>query len=153
AALHLTSDESKIASLTRQRDQAAAEVELTKRRIASMEVLAPLSGFVVFGTNYAQGFPNQRPFQVGDNVFASMNLAEMPDLSSLQMDAKVEEVDRGKTAVGNSVRVRVDALPELVIETKITQISPLAELAIEYPLTRSFRAYAALPKPDSRLRP
>jgi HlyD family secretion protein len=55
--------------------------------------------------------------------------------------------------VGNSVRIRVDALPELTISGEITQISPLAELAYEFPPTRSFRAYAQLPHPDERLRP
>jgi multidrug efflux pump subunit AcrA (membrane-fusion protein) len=118
-----------------------------------MEIRAPLSGFVVFVSNYNQGPLSAKPFKVGDNVFSGMNLAEMPDMASLVMDAKAEEMDRGRIAVGNDVRVRIDALPELSIETKITSISPLAELGVEWPLTRHFRAYAALPNPDPRLRP
>ena len=152
-ALHAATDKSKIASLTRQRDQAQADIELTKSRIAQMEIRAPLTGFVGFVSNYNQGPLNARPFKVGDNVFSGMNLAEMPDMTSLVMDAKAEEIDRGRIAVGNDVRVRIDALPELSIEAKITSISPLAELGIEWPPTRSFRAYAALQKSDPRLRP
>jgi len=152
-ALHAASDKSKIASLTRQRDQALADINLTKSRIDQMEIPAPLSGFVVFVSNYNQGPLNARPFKVGDNVFSGMNLAEMPDMTSLVMDAKAEEIDRGRMAVGNDVRVRIDALPEITIEAKITSISPLAELGLEYPMTRSFRAYAALEHPDPRLRP
>jgi multidrug efflux pump subunit AcrA (membrane-fusion protein) len=56
-------------------------------------------------------------------------------------------------AVGNDVRIRVDALPELSIEAKITSISPLTELGVEWPPTRSFRAYASLQKSDQQLRP
>ena len=41
---------------------------------------------------------NAKPFKVGDNVFAGMGLAEMPDLDTLEMDAKVEEIDRGRIA-------------------------------------------------------
>ena len=152
-SLHAASDKSKIASLTRQRDQAQADVDLTKSRIEQMEIHAPLSGFVVFVSNYNQGPLNAKPFKVGDNVYSGMNLAEMPDMTSLVMDAKAEEIDRGRIAAGNDVRVRIDALPELSIEAKITSISPLAELGVEYPPTRSFRAYAALQHPDSRLRP
>jgi HlyD family secretion protein len=74
-------------------------------------------------------------------------------MNSLVMDAKVEETDRGRILVGNDVRVRIDALPELSIAATITAISPLAELGIEFPPTRSFRAYAALQHPESRLRP
>jgi HlyD family secretion protein len=152
-ALHAASDRSKIASLTRQRDQAQADINLNKARIEQMEIRAPLSGFVVFVSNYNQGPLNARAFKVGDNVFSGMNLAEMPDMTSLVMDAKAEEIDRGRMAAGNDVRVRIDALPEISIEAKITSISPLAELGVEYPPTRSFRAYAALQHPDSRLRP
>jgi HlyD family secretion protein len=152
-ALHAASSSSRIASLTRQRDQAKADVDLTKARIAQMEIQAPLGGVVVFVSNYNQGPLNAKPFKVGDNVYSGMNLAEIPDMSSLAMDAKVEEIDRGRIALSKDVRVRVDALPELLIQAKITQISPLAELGNEYPPTRSFRAYASLQNPDSRLRP
>jgi multidrug efflux pump subunit AcrA (membrane-fusion protein) len=152
-ALHAASNASRKASLTRQRDQAKADVELTKARIAQMEIPAPLGGVVVFVSNYNQGPLNAKPFKVGDNVYSGMNLAEIPDMSSLAMDAKVEEIDRGRINVGKDVRVRVDALPELQIQARITQISPLAELSTDYPPTRSFRAYAALQIPDSRLRP
>jgi HlyD family secretion protein len=152
-ALHAASDKSKIASLTRQRDQAQADVDLTKERIAQMEIKAPLTGFVVFASNYNQGPLNARPFKVGDNVFSGMNLGEMPDMTSLMMDAKAEEIDRGRISVGNDARVQVDALPELSILGKLTSISPLTELGVEWPPTRSFRAYAALQRPDTRLRP
>ena len=77
----------------------------------------------------------------------------MPDLSTLMMDAKVEEIDRGRVAAGDGVRIHIDALPELDMPAKLDQISPMAELGIEMPQTRSFRAYATLPHPDRRLRP
>ena len=152
-ALHATSDRSKIASLTRQRDQAQADVDITKARIARMEIKAPITGFLTFASNYSQGWMNAKPFKTGDNVFAGMMLAEMPDLSTLQLDAKVEEIDRGRISVQQDVRVRIDSLPELTMAAKIAQISLLAEQSNDFPPTRSFRAYAPLPHPDPRLRP
>jgi HlyD family secretion protein len=151
--LHAASDKSKIASLTRQRDQAQSDVDITKARIAQMEIKAPLSGFLIFQSNYSQGWMNAKPFKVGDNVYAGMVLAEMPDLTTMLMDAKVEEIDRGRITADQDVRVRIDALPELTLNAKIRQISLLAEASNEFPPVRSFRAYAAIPKPDSRLRP
>jgi multidrug efflux pump subunit AcrA (membrane-fusion protein) len=48
----------------------------------------------------------------------------------------------------------VDSLPELNVAAKLDRISPLAEVSTnEWPPTRTFRAYARLAKPDSRLRP
>ena len=151
-ALHATAGKSRIASLTRQVQTAQADVDITKRRLAQMVIPAPLVGFVVIEPNFNQ-WPNTRPFREGDNVFAGMNLAEMPDLSTLMMDAKVEEIDRGRVAAGDGVRIHIDALPELDMPAKLDQISPMAELGIEMPPTRSFRAYATLPHPDRRLRP
>ena len=151
--LHAASDKSKIASLTRQRDQAQSDVDITKARIAQMELKAPITGFLVFESNYSQGWMNAKPFKVGDNVYAGMVLAEMPDLNTMLMDAKVEEIDRGRISSGQEVRVRVDSLPELTLNAKVRQISMLAEASNEFPPVRSFRAYAAIPNPDPRLRP
>ncbi|MEO8596681.1 MAG: efflux RND transporter periplasmic adaptor subunit [Candidatus Solibacter sp.] len=151
--LHAASDRSRLASLTRLRDQAKAEVELTKARIDQMELRSPITGFLIFQSNYSQGWMNAKPFKVGDNVYAGMVLAEMPDLATLRMDAKVEEIDRGRVSANQEVRVRVDSLPELTFNATIKQISLLAEANNEYPPVRNFRAYAAIPKPDHRLRP
>jgi multidrug efflux pump subunit AcrA (membrane-fusion protein) len=152
-ALNAATDKSRIASLTRQVQMAEADVNLTKARITQMDIRAPLTGFVVFASNNNQGPVNAQPFKVGDNVYSGMNLAEMPDMASLVMDAKVEEIDRGRIGPGNAVRVRIDALPELNINTTLQTISPLTELSGEWPPTRSFRAYAALRAQDPRVRP
>ncbi len=82
-----------------------------------------------------------------------MALGQIPDLTTLEMDVKLEEADRGRIAVNQEVLVRVDALPELAIPAKVSEVSSLAEMRMEYPYTRSFRAYAAILRPDARLRP
>jgi len=151
--LHATSDKAKIASLTRQRDQAQAEVDLTKHRLAQMELKAPLSGVVIYMQNYSQGWMNAKPFQVGDQVWPGGVVAEIPDLNTLEMEGKVEEIDRGRIEVGQEARVRIDSLPELTMPADLAAISPLTEQSFEYPPTRSFRAYGHILHPDSRLRP
>ena len=151
--LHTAASNSQIAALTRQREQTQADVDVTKARLAQMVINAPVTGFVVFASNNNQGPVNAKPFAVGDNVFAGMNLAELPDLTTLQMDIKVDEIDRGRLAIGEEARIHVDALPELALPTNIGQISPMAELGIDMSVTRTFRAYAPIPHPDPRLRP
>ncbi len=151
--LHGASDIAKRASLTRQRDQAQADVDLTKQRIGQMEIKAPITGFLTFSTNWTQGYMDAKPFKVGDNVFAGMALAEIPDLNTLELEGKIEETDRGRIAVDQYVKVHIDSLPELDIRAKVGQISPMAEQSNEFPRTRSFKAWAAMQKPDPRLRP
>jgi HlyD family secretion protein len=151
--LHEASNTAKIASLTRQREQAESEVKLTQQRLAAMELKAPLSGIVVYLSNYSQGWMNAKPFKVGDQAWPGGAIAEIPDLSTLEMSGKVEEIDRGRIQSGFDVNVRVDALPEITLPAKLDLISPLTEQSFEWPPTRSFKGYAQLKKGDPRLRP
>lgn len=151
--LHDTSDKAKIASLTRVRDQAQAEVDLTKHRLEQMEIKAPLTGVIIYASNYSQGWVNAKPFKVGDQAWPGGALAEIPDLATLEMEAKIDEIDRGKIQVDQDTRVRVDSLPEVTFPGKLSQLSPLTEQSFEWPPTRSFRGYARVEKVDTRLRP
>lgn len=153
AALNQASSKSKIASLTRNRDEAQAEVDLTKHRLSQMEVTAPISGIIVYMPNYSLGWMNRRPYRVGDQVWAGVVVAEVPDLSTLEMEGKIEEIDRGRIAQGMDVRVRVDALPELNLDAQLDQLSPLTQMSFEWPPAATFRGYAAITEPDERLRP
>lgn len=153
-ALHQASDKSRIASLTRQREQTLADVELTRSRIAQMELKAPISGLLTLNTNYSGGYgTDYKAYKVGDNVSSGMALGQIPDLKTLEMDVSLEEVDRGRIRLEQDALVRVDALPEISIPAKVSELSALAEMRMEYPYTRSFRAYAAILRPDARLRP
>ena len=102
----------KIASLTRLRDQAQAEVALVNRRLIQMELKTPSDGVLLYLTNNSQGWLNAKPFKVGDNVWPGSALAEIPDLNTLEMEAKLEEIDRGRVLSGQQGRLHIDALPE-----------------------------------------
>jgi multidrug efflux pump subunit AcrA (membrane-fusion protein) len=151
--LHQKSDESKTASLKRQLEKAQADVDLTTQRISQTEMRAPGDGIIVYLTNFSQGWANRRPFKVGDQVWPGAAVAEIPDTSTLQMECKVEEVDRGRIAAGNEARVHVDALPEESLESKVASISVLTRISFEWPPQRTFVAYAPIDKADARLRP
>jgi HlyD family secretion protein len=129
--LHAASNNSKTASLTRLRDHAQADVDLTKKRLSQMEITAPLTGLIVYLPNYSQGWMNAKPFKVGDQVWPGASVAEIPDLNTLEMEGKIEEIDRGRIALGNDSRVRIDSLPELIMPAKLSSLSPLTEARYE----------------------
>jgi multidrug efflux pump subunit AcrA (membrane-fusion protein) len=151
--LHAASDNSKIASLTRLRDRAQSDVDLWTERLAQMELKAPSDGIVVYLSNNSQGWMNAKPFKIGDQVWPGAAVAEVPDLATLEMEGKVDEIDRGRIGVGNDVRVRVDSLPEASLAARLDSISLLTVQTFEWPPTSSFRGYAMLARPDPRLRP
>lgn len=151
--LHGASDKAKVASLTRVRDQAQYEVDLTKHRLAQMEVHAPLDGVIVYLPNFSQGWVNAKPFKEGDQVWPGAAIAEIPDLNTLEMEGKIDEIDRGRISTNQPVRIRVDSIPELTTPAKLSGISLMTEMSFEWPPTSSFRGYAHIDKPDPRLRP
>jgi HlyD family secretion protein len=150
--LHGRSDESRIASVRRQRDKAQADVDLNKQRLEQMNMKTPLDGMISYALNYSQGWMNAQPFKVGDQVWPGGIVAEIPDPETLEMQGKVEEVERGQIVAGNEVRVHVDAFPEQVFSATLKNISPLTEMSFEWPPVRSFLGYAPILKPDARLR-
>ncbi len=151
--LNEVSNEAKVASLTRARDKAHDEVELFRYRLGQMEIKAPLTGLVNYLSNYSQGWINAKPFKVGDQVWPGAALVEIPDLDTLEMEGKVDEIDRGRIALDQEARVRIDSLPEITFPAKLGLISPMTVMGWEWPPTRSFRGFAKLEKSDQRLRP
>lgn len=151
---HRKAGEQKIAALTRGRDTAKRMVEYVEAQLQQMELQSPLDGVINYLPNYSQGWNNAQPYKVGDHAVPGGILAEIPDLSTLEMESKVDETDRGRVAVDETVLVHVDAFPEKTVEAKLTSITPLTEESFnEWPPTRSFRAYAKLDRADSRMRP
>jgi HlyD family secretion protein len=151
--LHKTSDGQKIASATRLRDKAQQDIDVTNERLSTMEMHAPSNGVVVYTNNYSQGWINAKPFKVGDSVWPNSVVAEIPDLSTLEMKAKLEEIDRGRIAADQDARILVDPFPEKPFPGKVTAISPLVEQGFDWPPTRNFRAFVKFTDLDPRLRP
>jgi multidrug efflux pump subunit AcrA (membrane-fusion protein) len=79
----------------------------------------------------------------------------LPDLSTLQISARVDEIDRGRVKVSDSAVIRVDALPDRQFNARVTRISPLAstDFSSGWPFPRNFRMELSLGQSDSRLRP
>lgn len=152
--LHNKSNEAKSASLRRLREEAKAWVDLITQRLAEMELTSPLDGVINYLPNYSQGWLNAQPYKVGDHAVPGGVLAEIPDLSTIEMEAKVDEVDRGRIAVGDTALVHVDAFPEKTLTAKLASISALTERSFnEWPPTSSFRAFARIENLDPRFRP
>jgi hypothetical protein len=153
-ALHVKQNEGKIASATRLRDQQQQEIDLTRSQLAKMEIRSPLRGFATYAMNQSQGWTNQQPFKAGDHIWPGALIGEIPDLLEIELDSRLDEVDRGKIAPGTRVLVHVDAFPEKTFEARLASVSPLTEQSFgEWPPIRSFKAYATIEQPDARLRP
>lgn len=145
---------SDLASKQQKRDQAAYQVQLDERSLASLTLLAPLDGVVALQNHWQpQGSPT--PFKPGDRAWPGADIAELPDSSALKLVARVEEAERGQLKLGQSATVQLDALPDRTFDARVNTISPTASLDFTagWPVPRNFAVELGLSGSDSRLTP
>lgn len=146
-----------IERLAQKKDKAIRDTELAKGYLTKMVMLAPNDGIVNILPNFRAGGSfgqSPPPFKEGDRVWTGAAIAEIPDLSEMRVELKLEEVDRGKLKLGQPVRVRVDAVPEKEFSADMDWISPIAQLVFRtFPPEKLFPARATLKNLDPRLRP
>ena len=155
---HQVGHEADLGRLGQRKDKAVKDRDLATTYLTMMQLRAASDGIVNVLPNFrSQGTFGQStpPFKEGDNVWTGAEIAEMPDLSQLYINLNLEEVDRGKLQMGQTVRVRVDAIPDKEFAGEIDFISPIASLVFKGGATaeKSFPARATLKVLDDRLRP
>jgi RND family efflux transporter MFP subunit len=155
---HDVSQQADLDRLQTRKDKAERDMSRVKTYLSKMVVTAPTDGIVNLLPNFrAQGSwgSTPPPFKEGDNAWTGAAIAEIPDLSEMRIELKLDEVDRGKIKLGQPVKIRVDAIPDKEFEAELTWVSPIA--ALEFSRGRnpekSFPAHALLKSLDPRLRP
>jgi len=145
-----------VAIARQKRDKAQFDVRETERIIASLQVRAPIAGSISLLPNFRAGGPGMRnapEFKRGDRAWFGAQIAELPDLTSIQLTARVDEADRCRVQVGSSVRVRADAVPDRELTGTLKDISVVAKPDFTtWPPVRNFDVVVSLAESDPRLR-
>jgi len=144
-----------VAIARQKRAKAQFDVQDTERIIASLQVRAPIAGSISLLPNFRAGGPGRAApeFRRGDRAWFGAPIAELPDLTTVQMTARVDEADRGRIQAGSAVRVRVDAVPDRELTGTLKDISVVAKPDFtSWPPVRNFDLVVALSENDARLR-
>jgi multidrug resistance efflux pump len=144
-----------VAIARQKRDKALYDIKETERIIGSLQVRAPIAGSISLLPNFRAGGPGRAApeFRRGDRAWFGAQVAELPDLASVQMTARVDEADRGRIQIGSGVRVRVDAVPDKELSGTLKDISVVAKPDFTtWPPVRNFDLVVALSDSDPRLR-
>jgi multidrug efflux pump subunit AcrA (membrane-fusion protein) len=145
-----------VAIARQKRDKAQYDVRETDRILGSLAIRAPAGGTVSLLPNYRAGSPFSRAapeFKRGDRAWFGAAIAELPDLSAVQMTARVDEFDRGRVQARSAVHVRVDAVPDHELAGTLQDISVVAKPDFSaWPPVRNFDLVIALTEGDARLR-
>lgn len=155
---HKTTEQADLDRLDQKKEKVLRDVDRTKGYLSKMVIRAPNDGIVNLLPNFrAQGSFGSAPppFKEGDRAWTGAAIAEIPDLSNMRIELKLEEVDRGKIQLGQTIRVRVDAIADRELNADLDWISPIAAVNFRGMgmSEKTFPARATLQKLDSRLRP
>jgi HlyD family secretion protein len=156
---HDVQQDADLQRLQQKKDKNVRDMDRIRGYLTRMVVRAPSDGIVNILPNFrAQGNWGQTPppFKEGDRAWTGAAIAEIPDLSEMRIELKLDEVDRGKIQLGQTLKVRVDAIPDREFDAKLDWISPIASLQFRgFGLNneKTFPARATLKSVDSRLRP
>jgi HlyD family secretion protein len=151
------SDAADIQSKQQKRDKASHQVEQSEHALNQLVLKAPLDGMVAIDNNWqSEGpFGNGAPFKQGDRAWPGAAIAELPDLSSLNVTGRVDETERGRVQLGQIVSVRIDAIPDRDFTGRISEISSIASMDFSsgWPFPKNFAIKVSLDNSDPRLRP
>ena len=154
---HSVAENADLERLDQKKDKVGRDTDRAKLYLSKMVLRAPNDGIVNILPNFRSSgsFGNAPPpFKEGDRAWTGAAIAEIPDLSSMRVELKLEEVDRGKLQLGQAAHIRVDAVPDKDFLADLDWISPIASINFRGGWTEKiFPARATLKNLDERLRP
>ena len=139
-------------------DKARYEVKQAEHRISILTVRSPMDGIITLLPNFrAGGFfgGGAQSFKEGDQAWPGAGIVEIPDLSSLRIECRVDESDRARVALQQTANLRVDAVPDRDFTGRVARISTLASVDFSggWPFPKNFELSVSLDQVDPRLRP
>jgi HlyD family secretion protein len=146
-------EKAELGSKIEKRDKAHFDMEYADRQLGGLQIVAPVDGVVAIMPNWRSCCPPP-DFKPGDRAWPGQIIAEVPDLSTLRVTARLEEAERGRMQPGQGVVVRADAVPDREMVGKIGDISALARVDFSsWPPQRNFDLIVQVDQIDARLRP
>jgi biotin carboxyl carrier protein len=121
--------QAQLAVLREQKNKAVLELAREKQRLSQVKLLAPISGLVAMRQNRTGFFfPGMQipDIREGDQVQPGIPVADILDLSEMEVVAKVGELDRANLREGQEATLVLDALPDKKLHASIKSMSGTA---------------------------
>jgi HlyD family secretion protein len=128
--------EADIRILQIRRDRAASAERQAAGNADRMAIRAPIGGMAVVKTIWKGN--NMAEVQEGEEVRAGVPVVDIVNPTAMRVRARVNQADVNDLAVGQGVRVGLDAYPALAFDGRVTQISPLGVTSTLSPKVRTF---------------
>lgn len=103
--------------------QLKANLDDANSFLNNLSVISPEPGIAILKDNWM----TSQKWQVGDQPYSGTTLIELPDLSAMMAEVKVNEVDISKITPGLTVEIKPDAYSDTVFSGKVIAIANLAQ--------------------------
>jgi HlyD family secretion protein len=111
--------EAELAYLRDRHARFAARVARMEAVLDRLAVAAPIDGVVIYRTNW-----RGEKKKVGDPCWVGEPCLEITDVTEMEALGEVDEMESARVAEGQTVRLRLEALPEMEWEGKVAQLRP-----------------------------
>lgn len=132
----LVETESQIKTLDIEIGELEAKLNKTRQDLENLTLTAHTAGAVIYAVDEDW---TGRKVQVGDIVFSTSKVAEIPDLTSLRVQAWVSETHVQRLKVGQAVDLYLDAYPENRFRGVIKEVSQSGESIRRWGKSNYFR--------------
>lgn len=128
ASANIVQAEAELRAKQSEFDRQKSKLAKIEDQIAKCKITAPASGMVVYATSGKGNWRgNTEPLAEGQEVRERQELIYLPTANAMMADIKVHEASLDKVAVGQPVRISIDALPGEVYTGRVTKIAPLPD--------------------------
>jgi multidrug efflux pump subunit AcrA (membrane-fusion protein) len=157
---HSASNQAALAISEEKRHKARLAMEQAEQNIKNMRITSPIDGLVVIHGNrdstggfFMDGM-TLPDYHVGDQVSPGSSIAEVIDISHLEVSAQVGETDRINLKAGQSVEMKIDALPGETFSGKVQTVGGATSHEFwDDNAQHKFDVAVELDRTDPRLRP
>ena len=117
-------------------DRAASAMRQAEENADRMAITAPIGGMALIKTIWKAN--TMAEVQEGEEIRAGVPVVDIIDPTAMRVRARVNQADIDQLAVGQPVRVGLDAYPDLHFSGHVAQISPLGVVSTLSPKVRNF---------------
>ena len=118
------------------RDRAENAMNQAESNAGKMSIVSPIAGMAVLRSIWKGN--NMAEVQEGEEVRSGMPIVDVVNPESMRVRAKVNQADINDLGVGQTVRIGLDAYPDLSFTGRVAQISPLASRSVLSATVRTF---------------
>ena len=127
--------------------------ERAKDNYERTSMYATKPGIVVYRKIWKPGADEHSKVAVGDQVWGGRALLEIPDLSRMQVQCQVGEVDLKRVALQQKAFIRLEAFPGPVFHGEVSDIAPMATPQPGAENIQIFEILVDIEEQDIRLKP